>query len=332
MPADQAVTEHAATDHTVTGHAPDVSPAATNGRTVIDADANQGTTNGHRVPVPGAGTVDDGTAADGTAVADDTAGSPATRGPAGGTLSTAWSAVVHDVRALTQELADAGIGVARQLSRPAVTIRSLPSVPTIPALQAGLTRVEDALAREVKTRLERVEDVPGHPHATRDSGWLSAGELLGDLLAASRDTDTATAREELYRSLLLRLVPDEAKLLATLADGRAHPVVHVQTKSRTVLGHVSTLDEVAGLALPEASGPYLAHLITLGLVEEGPEDERLADGYQRLLGRTRVRNAEEVAREDGRLGNRLARRTVRISRLGAELWLNCHNPAVDAAA
>jgi hypothetical protein len=157
---------------------------------------------------------------------------------------------------------------------------------------------------------------------------VSPTELLDDLLIASEDNDTSSAREELYRALLLRLVPDEARLLATLSGGKAYPMLHVQTKSRTVLAHVSTLAEVAGLTLSEAAETYVSHLLTLGLAEEGPEDEQLAGDYERLLGRARVRAAEEVAREDGRLGTRVARRTLRISRLGAELWLNCHTPAV----
>jgi hypothetical protein len=247
-------------------------------------------------------------------------------------VTSAWTAVMHDVRALTLELAEAGIGVARQLPRPAITRRALPELPAIPQLQTRWTRVEDALAREVKTRLDRVEDVRGHPHATRAADWLSPTELLDDLLTASEETDTTVAREELYRSLLLRLVPDEAKLLATLADGKAYALLHVQTRSRTVLSNVSTLADLAGLTLPEAGETYVSHLIGLGLADEGPEDEQLAGDYDVLLRRTRVRTAEEVAREDGRLGTRVARRTLRISRLGAELWLNCHTPAVPEAA
>ena len=249
---------------------------------------------------------------------------PSTTEAAAGGVTRAWRTVVHDVRALTLELADAGIDAARLLSRPAIT---LPALPAIPQLQGGWTRVEEALAQEVKTRLDRLEDAPGHPHAIRDGGWLSPTELLEDLLTASEFDDTSVAREELYRALLLRLVPDEARLLATLSDGRAYPLVHVQTKSRTVLAHVSNLAEVARLTLPEASETYLAHLLTLGLAEEGPEDEQLAGEYERLLARPRVRAATDVAREDGRLGTRVARRTLRISRLGAELWLNCHSPA-----
>jgi hypothetical protein len=99
-----------------------------------------------------------------------------------------------------------------------------------------------------------------------------------------------------------------------------------------VLACVSTLPEVARVTLPEAGETYLAHLLAPGPAEEGPEDERLSGEYDLLLGRTRVRAAEEVAREDGRLGTRVARRTLRISPLGAELWTNCHTPAVTEAA
>lgn len=322
----QAVTEHTATNHTATNHTgtghdtgTNGSRAAVNGHSVMDVpdpDTRQPDPLHPETLDPGSGATD------------------CPPNVAGG-VTDAWSAVVHDVRTLTLELADAGIGVVRQLSRPAITRPILPSVPTLPAitqLQTGWTRVEDAFAREVKTRLDRVEDVPGHPHATRDAGWLSPAGLLEDLLTASERNDTSAAREELYRALLLRLVPDEAKLLATLAEGKAYALLHVQTKSRTVLGNVSTVADLAGLTLPEAGETYIAHLLTLGLAEEGPEDEQLAGDYEALLGRARVRAAGEVAREDGRLGTRIARRTLRISRLGAELWLNCRTPAGSAAA
>jgi len=248
-------------------------------------------------------------------------------------LSGAWSTVVEDVRTLTVDLAEVGFEVARQIPRPNIQIPEisrpeLPALPQLPALeqlsdqlQDGWTRAENAVAREIKSRLDRVEEPPAHPHAARREGWRSPSALLDDLLTAT--PDPAAGRDELYRALLLRLVPDEARVLAVLAEGRSLPLVHVQTRSRTVLAYASPIEDLTVLAVPEAAGTYLAHLVTLGLAEEGAEGEALAGRYEQLTADPRVRAAEETAREDGRIGSRVTRRTLRISPLGASLWTAC---------
>lgn len=249
-------------------------------------------------------------------------------------VADAWTAVAHDVRSLTIELAEVGIGVARQLSRPPEIPRpsfSVPNIPipALPQLQNRWSRAQDAVAREVKTRLDRLEEEPVHPHAARSADWRSPADLLDDLLTTDSATGPESARTELYRALLLRLVPDEARLLAALAGGASYPLVHVQAKTRTVLANASTLGEVAQLAVPDAAGIYVAHLLALGLAEEGPEDESLAAQYDVLIGGSTVRAAEEVARVEGRLGSRVLRRTLRISPLGRSLWTDCRSPVAS---
>jgi hypothetical protein len=251
-------------------------------------------------------------------------------------LSGAWSAVVEDVRTLGVDLAEVGFEVARQIPRPSIPAISRPELPALPQLPAldqlqdGWTRAQDALAREVKSRLDRLDEPDVHPHAARQESWRSPAALLDDLLAA--EPDARAGRDELYRALLLRLVPDEARVLGVLARGRALPLLHVQTRSRTVLAYASPIGELAGLAVPEAAGTYLAHLVTLGLAEEGAEDDALADEYERLATDPRVRSAEDTAREDGRLGSRVTRRTLRISPLGAALWSDCRTEPTSTPA
>jgi hypothetical protein len=251
-------------------------------------------------------------------------------------VADAWTTVLHDVRTLTVELAEAGFGVARRITRP-------PSLPTLPRptlprptfprsalrrpgiaqLLDSWARLEDALLREVRARLDRLEAAQPHPYAERSAQWRSPARLMSDLLASSAGGDGAAARDELHRALLLRLVPDEAKVLATLATGPGYPLVHVQTRSRTVLANASTVGTAAGVALPEAVFAYVANLLALGLAEEGPEDESLHGEYEALLARPELRAAAEMAREDGRLGARVTRRTLRVSALGRELWAAC---------
>jgi Abortive infection alpha len=236
-------------------------------------------------------------------------------------VTASWAAVFRDVRTLAVDLTVAGANMARQVPR-------VP-MPPINELTTGWTRIEDAVLREIKTRLDQV-DATGeyrshHGHAAGGHQPTPA-QLLDELLGASIDADSVGSRDELYRSLLLRLVPDEARILAALSDGTGYPLVHVQARAnggRTVLSNASTVGRAAGVQLPDAVSTYVGHLRTLGLVEEGPSDDSLNVQYDILLGEPEVREAEVEARDAGRLGARVVRRTVRISPLGRELWKAC---------
>jgi len=241
--------------------------------------------------------------------------------PAGG-LTASWAAVFRDMRNLAVDLTVASTQIARQVP-----------LPPIDQLATGWTRLEGAVLREVKNRLDQVDTPndyrPAHSRTSpgsRSGAKPTPAQLLDDLLGASIDADTAGSREELYRSLLLRLVPDEARILAALSDGTPYPLVHVQSRAnggRTVLSNASTVGRAAGVQVPDAVGTYVAHLRTLGLAEEGPADDGLSVQYDILLGEPGVRRAEEEAKVHGRLGAKVVRRTLRISPLGRELWKAC---------
>lgn len=232
-------------------------------------------------------------------------------------LTASWGTVLRDVRTLAADLTNASVELARQ-------------VPVVPVEQllAGWSRAEDTMLRELKTRLDQLDEprvrrgAPlGQPGAPR-----SAARMLEDLLTASIEADSTTSVEELYRALLLHLVPDEARILAALADGTSYPLIHVQSRSngwRTVLANASTVGRAAGVQVPDAVPLYVGRLRALGLAEEGPADDSLAVHYDILLGEPSVRRAEEDAKEAGRLNSRMIRRTLRISPLGRRLWQAC---------
>ena len=234
--------------------------------------------------------------------------------PASG-VTASWAAVFRDVRTLAVDLTSAGAQIARQVP-----------MPPIDQLTSGWTRIEDAVLREIKNRLDQVDATDDYRPRWSSGPKPTPAQLLDELLGASIDADSADSLEELYRSLLLRLVPDEARILAALADGTAYPMVHVQSRAqggRTVLSNASTVGRAAGVQVPDAVSTYVAHLRTLGLAEEGPSDDAQAVQYDILLGEPVVRDAEEEARVAGRLGARVVRRTLRISSLGRELWQAC---------
>jgi abortive infection alpha-like protein len=249
-----------------------------------------------------------------TAVRQDRAGEISQRASG---VTASWAAVFRDVRTLAVDLTAAGSQLARQLP-----------VPQLDQLGTGLTRIEDAVLREIKARLDQVDaaNSPYHQHAAGGGAKPTPAQLLDELLGASIDADIAGSRDELYRSLLLRLVPDEARILAELAGGASYPLVHVQSRAnggRTVLSNASSVGRAAGVQVPDAVSTYVTHLRTLGLAEEGPSDDSLNVQYDILLGEPGVRSAEEEAKAAGRLGARMIRRTLRISPLGRELWRAC---------
>jgi abortive infection alpha-like protein len=147
---------------------------------------------------------------------------------------------------------------------------------------------------------------------------LRAG--MAALLNRSANTDAAGAAAQLYAVLLRQLVPDEARILAALADGEPRPAVDVVPRNpfrngqRVVLRNASTVGRAAGVAAPEYVPQYVTRLYRLGLVDIGDEAEQLAEQYEILLTDQQVRDA--LAR-----GTRIVRRSVVISTLGRRFWL-----------
>ena len=238
--------------------------------------------------------------------------------PPGQRLTATWAAVLRDMRSLALDFTVAGTKTARQVP-----------LPSIDELATGWSRVEEAVLREIKTRLDQLDDQDWSPRYR--SGDAPAGsartaaQLLDDLLAGSLQMDSTGSREELYRALLRQLVPDEARILAALADGGRYPLVHVRARGsggRVLLANASTVGRAAGVQVPEATNTYVTHLRALGLAEAGPADDTLAEQYDILLGEPLIRQAEQEP-DVGRLGTRVIRRTLRISPLGRQLWQAC---------
>jgi hypothetical protein len=130
-------------------------------------------------------------------------------------------------------------------------------------------------------------------------------------------------RLQLFSLLVGQLVPDEARIIAALSDGRSAAVVHVVSRSARggrLLENASSIGRTAGVALPHLVTRYVTHLLHLGLVELGPEAPHLEAEYELLLAETVVREALAQGRRRGRLSPRVVKETVKLSPLGAELW------------
>ena len=180
-----------------------------------------------------------------------------------------------------------------------------------------LKRVEDVLVSEVRKRL----DLPtGRGPAVELRYAEPLRVMMAELLDRSVTLTRADSDEYLFATILRALVPDEARMIATLADGSAHAVVDVALRGGpVVLANASSLGRTAGVQLPANVPIYLNRLIGFGLAELGPADSALSLHYEMLLTDETVRAAE--ARISGRL--RHLRRSVRISELGRRFWAAC---------
>jgi hypothetical protein len=154
---------------------------------------------------------------------------------------------------------------------------------------------------------------------------------LHRLLDPSLENSSGSSRQELFHRILDQIVPDEARILGALSDGSASPLLHVYARTRAglvgevVLENASLIGKTANLALPHLTPTYVSHLLSLGLLETGPEDSSLKAEYEILGADTMVLKAIKRAAR-GPIPARVDRYTLRLSGLGIELW-NAANQA-----
>lgn len=155
------------------------------------------------------------------------------------------------------------------------------------------------------------------PSADGDPLRVRAAALLAESAELGRDD----ARQRLYEQVLSDLVPDEVRILATLADGAPHPAVDVAERTalggvgRTVLRNASTVGATAGVVLTEGVPVYVTRLVGAGLADLTKADSALDTQYEVLV-------ADDAVVEAARLARRptYVRRTLRISQFGANFW------------
>lgn len=150
-------------------------------------------------------------------------------------------------------------------------------------------------------------------------------EKMHALLSRALGQSTTSGQDELFHRILDQIVPDEARMISALSDGSASPLVSVHALNRAgILGealieNASLVGRTANVALPHLTPTYVGHLLALGLLETGPEDESLKDEYQILLADSAVLKAIRKG-SIGPLPARVEKRTVRLSALGIALW------------
>jgi hypothetical protein len=151
------------------------------------------------------------------------------------------------------------------------------------------------------------------------------------LLDRAIEQSTSASRNELFHMIVDQLVPDEARIIGALSDGSASPLLNVYARTRAglvgevVLENMSLIAKTANLALPQLTPMYVSHLLSLGLVESGPEDSSMKDEYEILAADIAVLQAIKKAGR-GPIPARVEKYTLRLSGLGLELWAAACGP------
>jgi hypothetical protein len=165
-----------------------------------------------------------------------------------------------------------------------------------------------------------------------DSDPAPLRTAMGELLSRSSQSNAGRSKEYLFGTIVSQLVPDEARVLAALAEGKRFAMVDVVAKhvgrsaSRTVFANASLLGAVAGVTPSRNVATYLARLQQFGLVEFGPADDALGEEYDKLAVDGVVQEARAQI-ERNRMGSaRLVRKSVTLSPLGTEFWAACAPP------
>jgi Abortive infection alpha len=159
---------------------------------------------------------------------------------------------------------------------------------------------------------------------------------MSELLTRSGESAAGRSKEYLFGTIVSQLVPDEARVLAALAEGKRYAVVDVVAKhvgrsaTRVVFANASLLGSAAGVSPARNVATYLGRLQQFGLVEFGPPADELGEEYDQLAVDATVQDAR-ASIERNRLGGvRLIRKSVMLSALGQEFWAAC-SPGQSAA-
>jgi hypothetical protein len=192
------------------------------------------------------------------------------------------------------------------------------------AIRKGLDQldpVQDADTDTVPDADDAVEQGTEPAAPSRES----LNTKMSQLLSRALDQNTSGSRAELFHHLLDQLVADEARIIGALSDGSSSPLVNVygwsagRTQGKAVLENASLIGRTANVALPGMTPKYVTHLVTLGLVQTGPEDPGRKTDYEVLMAETMVLDAiKEGSR--GPMPAKVEKRSLTLSELGRALW------------
>jgi Abortive infection alpha len=187
-------------------------------------------------------------------------------------------------------------------------------------------RTQEQLIGLLGEKTDDPEEPARPPQAAAESSDTDAlGAKMRGLLDRALDHSTSSSQMELFDHILDQLVADEARIISALSDGSSSPLVSIydwtrrRVQGRAVLENAALIGRTANVALPQMVPSYVSHLLSLGLVEVGPEDPDLKDDYEVLMAEASVLQAIKTASR-GPLAAKVDKLTLTLSGLGQALW------------
>ena len=162
-------------------------------------------------------------------------------------------------------------------------------VERIPAAAWVADRVDDverALLVALRERLDELQQPKAEAPATAPS---VAGHVR-QLLATAEEQTPAEARSAAMLRTALELRPDEARILARLADGSEHPTIQAHVGGQHVVRNHSSVGRAARVHSQDLTPTYVTHLLELGLVELVPFEGSELMEFELLEAETAVRD------------------------------------------
>lgn len=219
--------------------------------------------------------------------------------------------------------------------------RLLDRLPGREYAQEQIERVERRVLTQLKQRLDQLESRAGQSVsvsvlAVQQNQFASSGSadlihesparLLMNLLEMSNQQDRARAQQGFFALVLGSLLPDEARVLAAMADGTPHPVLDLMVGSKIGLATqpalelISSVGRDAGVQLNELTPVYLRRLMNWGLVERQiQEASELRTKYEILETDSALRAT--IARYTAAgMRTRVVRSQIRGTAIAQTLW------------
>lgn len=212
-------------------------------------------------------------------------------------------------------IAKAGIGAVEHMVN---------RVPVVLWVRSRIAEVERDALRSLTERLAQLNGtvpltflssgpVPPAPGPLRSP---SPADEFGDLLLEGEGQSSADARKAAMLRIVRELVPDEARILHTLADGSEHAVLQAYDGSDHIVVNRSNVGRNAKVHAQELTSRYVTHLLELGLVEFEPFKGGEILEYELIEAESEVR--EILGHYDHRklMKPRIERQVIRLSPAG----------------
>ncbi len=206
--------------------------------------------------------------------------------------------------------------------------RIVDQVPALAWARSRIDEVEREALQALRDRLAQLDGaVPGGglsvgplTPATRAS---SAADEFAALLRAAEDQSAADARASALLRIIRELVPDEARIIRTLADGSEYAVIQAYDGSDHIVVNHSSVGRQAKVHSQDLTPSYVSHLLEMGLVELVPYTGSNLMEYELLESETPVRKVLSPYDHRKLMKPRIVRQVVRLSAKGADFCAVC---------